>query len=297
MSPSSAPVNAGVATSLNGFGKTTPPTVADATTTVATPAASIIQPAKTTDPQSTAAPINRAVASDPASRVTSTNAFSSGDPSKPTTPVDTSNVKWDTANAVKVVQAGVVARKGSTSAVVMTVTEANTQVLDGDGARFSIPGKPALDCRFDGIDAQETAKPFLTPPQPGQPFGERAKERLKEMIDKKEITITVTQPAAPGPKTKENNYGRAVCQIDVAGKDVNTALVQEGYAFLLENFVPRGQSKPPDTDTVAARRALQQAASNNKVGMYAGGNQPELPAVYRRNQKRIAEAYQQSQGR
>lgn len=217
-----------------------------------------------------AAPVNRAVASSPDSRVTSSVGFGLGDPAVTSKPTNQEKVQWDVASAVKVVDGVADSRKGNPAAMVLSVFK----VQDGDGIVFKgVDGKPNLTCRLDGIDARETPKPFLTPPRPGQPYGAEALSTLKNLVEGKQVTVTVTQPL--------DKYGRAVCQIDVAGKDVNSEMIRVGAAWLYEKFVARGQPLEPDTPVVAARRILQTAAIAGKVGMHASAPS-DMPGDYRK---------------
>lgn len=186
--------------------------------------------------------------------VTHTEGFSLGDPSKKAAPLDTSDVTW--GKAEQVVKSGVDFRKGS--ALVLTVEnikDGDTVVLKGgrkDGSN--------MVCRLDGIDAQETAKPWKTPPDPGQPYGEAAKTELMRLIDKREVNVTVTKSS--------DTYGREICQIDIQGnKNVNAEMVKAGAATLTERFW-KDSDTSQQTAQREALRTFQKNAIDKKLGSF-----------------------------
>lgn len=224
-------------------------------------------------PGTSALPVNRAVETHPTSKVTGTAGFALGNPGAPAKPLDTSNTTW--GKAQEVVSAGVASRKAAgTKAFVLTVGDGDSLTLGG------APGGPAnLVCRLDAIDAPETAKSFTKPAQPGQPYGQEALDTLKKLVANKEVTVTVTRPTSDGSKTAANNYGRALCQIDVQGKDVNSEMLAAGSAWLYEQF-------GSETPLKSARRELQNAAIANKAGVHGLGPQ-QMPWDYRREQNKM----------
>lgn len=182
--------------------------------------------------------------------------------------------------AEQVVDAGVESRKGK--AMVLTVG----QVKDGDTATLKQGGgKPDLVCRLDGMDARETAKTWKNPPDPGQPYGDKATDALKRLIENKEVSVTVT-------KAKDDN-GRSICQIDVQGKNVTAEMVKAGAAYLTERFykdVPDSVLRAGERE---AYRVFQQGAAANKTGMFAFPPEPS-PYDYRKSRKKIEAAYKDS---
>lgn len=167
------------------------------------------------------------------------------------------NVEW--AKPVVAVQSKT---KGGEKAVV-------TYVGDGDGASLLRKDGSSIKCRIDTIDAPETAKPAFG--KPGQAFGEEAKRTLQDLIDKKEVTLTVTQEAASGPPSKANNYGRALCKIEVQGKNVDLQMIQKGAAWL---FTKYGTAPDP------ALENAERVAKLKKEGLWANPN-PERPGDFR----------------
>lgn len=120
-------------------------------------------------------------------------------------------------------------------------------------------------CRVDSVDAPETAKPQYG--KKGQPYGEEAAKILQQMVLNKEISIRVTKPT-----DGESNYGRDVCQIEVAGKDVSVELLRAGAAWLYKEYNHYEESGFD----------LESAARKNKLGLWGLGN-PVYPPDFRHN--------------
>jgi endonuclease YncB( thermonuclease family) len=137
-----------------------------------------------------------------------------------------------------------------------------TYVGDGDTIGTK---NPSLNCRIDGIDAPETAKPRYG--KAGQPYGEEAKKTLQDLVLNKEVTIKVTRPT-----TGTGNYGRDLCQIEVHGKDVSAEMIKAGAAWLYTTF---GAATPSNL------KAAQGEAITNKRGVW-GTENPIPPWQFRR---------------
>lgn len=80
-----------------------------------------------------------------------------------------------------------------------------SQVKDGD--TFKIARGPWI--RLEGVDA----------PEIGTKGGAKARDELKDMIEKKTVTYD--------PVSK--SYGRIVAKVKVGGKSVNTTMKRKGY--------------------------------------------------------------------
>jgi endonuclease YncB( thermonuclease family) len=171
------------------------------------------------------------------------------------------NVNWGkTTTAVKA------EKPGGEKAVV-------TYVQDGDTATLKRKNGADINCRIDAIDAPEM--PNARRGRPGQPYGEESKRTLQGMIDRKEVTLTVTQEAAPGPKTKDNNWGRSLCKIEVEGVGVDRAMIEANAAWIYRKY---GKAVDPSLEPAAAK------AQAGKKGMWADPN-PEEPWKYRQRYK------------
>lgn len=86
-------------------------------------------------------------------------------------------------------------------------------VSDGDTITLLTPDKRAVRIRLAEIDAPELR---------GQPFGRAAKIALSSLVYRRQVIADVVM---------NDRYGRAVALVDVAGVDVNAAMVQQGLAW------------------------------------------------------------------
>lgn len=128
------------------------------------------------------------------------------------------------------VQAGVLVGK------VVGVTDGDTiTVLDAGNVQYKI--------RLTGIDA----------PEKKQPFGQRAKERLAELVAGKAVEVETE---------KMDRYGRTVGKVFADGRDANLAMVVFGLAWHYKKY--QDEQSPSDRllydsaeqDARAARRGL-----------------------------------------
>lgn len=137
-----------------------------------------------------------------------------------------------------------------------------TYVGDGDSVNSG-----NINCRIDSIDAPEVAHPEQG--KLGQVFGEESKKILQDMILNKEVTIRISKPAVGLARTKENNYGRDLCQLEIEGVGVDKKLLQAGAVWLYRQF-----NNSPELG------AIEDAAKANKKGLWAGPR-PINPATFR----------------
>ena len=97
-----------------------------------------------------------------------------------------------------------------------TATGPVTGIADGDTFYMAIEGKPTR-LRLAQIDAPEKA----------QPFGRRAEQSLRDLIGKRQVTVTWTQA---------DRYGRPIVQVQADGQDVNAEQVRRGYAWVYRQY-------------------------------------------------------------
>lgn len=150
-------------------------------------------------------------------------------------------VDWRKPQVVHQAAPGAIPKGGGERAVV-------TYVGDGDGAKLRKEDGSTLDCRIDRIDAPEVAHGKYG--KKGQPYGDEARKTLQELIENKEVTVRVAQPA-PG-----KNYDRSLCQIEVEGKDVSTEMIQAGAAWLYRRYANDPAMGKLESEARAARRGL-----------------------------------------
>ena len=128
-----------------------------------------------------------------------------------------------------------------------------TGVSDGDTFYMVIDGE-RVRLRLAQIDAPEKA----------QPFGRRAEQSLRDLIGKRQITVTWTQA---------DQYGRPVVQAEADGLNINAEQVRRGFAWAW----PRYATDPRLFDLQAEARA-------ERRGLWADPN-PVEPWVWRQIQK------------
>jgi endonuclease YncB( thermonuclease family) len=180
---------------------------------------------------------------------------------KPIPPVEIpKDVNW--GKPAVAVQA---AKPGGEKAVV-------TFVEDGDTLKLKRGNGNEINCRIDTLDAPENAKEWKG--DKGQPFGDYAKRTLQNLIANKEITLIVTQEAAPGPKTKANNYGRSLCKIEIEGENIDKQMIASGAAWLWRKFGKYEQNDP-------VLMGIEDDAREGEVGVWEDDN-PEAPWLYRK---------------
>lgn len=131
-------------------------------------------------------------------------------------------------------------------------------VSDGDTITVLDADKHQHRIRFLGIDAPEKA----------QPYGQRAKQGLADLVHSKMVRCTCVG---------EDRYGRSLCSVFVnAHTDVNLAMVAAGLAW---------HNKPYEHSQSAKDRAAyalaQRAAQSARIGLWVDPN-PIPPWNYRR---------------
>jgi endonuclease YncB( thermonuclease family) len=137
-----------------------------------------------------------------------------------------------------------------------------TYVFDGD--TFKTGG--GVVCRIDTIDAPETPKTQYN--KPGQPYGEESKKTLEQMVLNKEVTFRITRS-----DTKNN---RVICQVEISGKGIDLAMVEQGAAWVYEEFAK-------DSIRYPKLKEAEEKARKARIGLWKELN-PEYPATFRKNQ-------------
>lgn len=143
-----------------------------------------------------------------------------------------------------------------------------TKVIDGDTVRFG-----DVICRIKGIDAPEVAHKQWTDKKgkvhkanPDQEYGLEAKNVLMDMIDNREISVTVTKASDDGE--------RSICQLDLHGKSIPRRLIELGAAQVYERY-------GTTSDDLIAQRDAKLA----KKGLWANLNQESGEEFRKRYQK------------
>ena len=81
-------------------------------------------------------------------------------------------------------------------------------------------GKRQSKIRMDAIDA----------PELGQPFSNRSKKTLSDMVFDKQCTVESLGP---------DRYSRTIGRVSVAGRDVNAAMLEAGMAWHFAKYDTR----------------------------------------------------------
>jgi endonuclease YncB( thermonuclease family) len=98
------------------------------------------------------------------------------------------------------------------SPAVMALEGKVVAVLDGDTIEVLDSSKRLHRVRFDGIDA----------PERGQPFGNRAKSTLSDLVFGRDVRIDTKGP---------DKYDRTIGRVHVDGRDVGLAMLEAGVAW------------------------------------------------------------------
>ena len=125
-------------------------------------------------------------------------------------------------------------------------------VADGDTATVLVNVKRQVKVRFHGIDA----------PEKKQDFGQRAKQKLSDLIFGKQVRVEILE---------QDRYGRSVSKVYVDGIYTNLEMVKSGLAWHYKQYAPH------DTDLAEAEKA----ARSSKVGLWSHSN-PTPPWQWRK---------------
>jgi endonuclease YncB( thermonuclease family) len=128
-------------------------------------------------------------------------------------------------------------------------------VSDGDTFTLLLQGSEQEKVRLYGIDC----------PEKNQPFGQRAKQRLSEMIFGKEVRID---------RTDKDRYGRTIAKVwTPEGTLVNEMLLSEGLAWHYDQY-----DKNEDWEQ------LEEKAHKKRAGLWSEPN-PVAPWEWRKNKR------------
>lgn len=144
------------------------------------------------------------------------------------------------------------ASAASFSARVVGVTDGDTiTVLDEHNAQHTI--------RLANIDA----------PERGQPWGNRSKQTLSDMVFGAAITV---QP------TETDRYGRTIARLTVDGRDINRAMIASGAAWAYRQYLTDPSFIDAETNARRARLGLWSMPSHQTVAPWdwrRGSRSPE----------------------
>lgn len=154
-------------------------------------------------------------------------------------PVPMPNVSWGKPAEV-VTMNPMVAKLPQYKVVATFVGDGDTFSAKSDS--YATKGEKAkkaggILCRVDSVDAPETEHKGYGSfkGKLGQPYGEEAGKKLRDMILNKEISIRIVR-ASNGDPNEPGLYGRDICQIEVKGVNVSTELIRAGAAWLYREY-------------------------------------------------------------
>ncbi len=137
------------------------------------------------------------------------------------------------------------------------------KVFDGDTIKVKGYKNLVIVVRFAGIDAPETRKKNV----PGQAYGDKAKQMVKNWISGKKIFLKTYGTGG---------YNRVLAEIFTEkGININLELVREGLAEVYRGRVPAG------FDTAPYLRA-ETVAKRSRKGIWSLGSKYESPRKWRR---------------
>ena len=125
----------------------------------------------------------------------------------------------------------------ASNALAYEITGKVVGVADGDTLTILDDSKVQHKIRLADIDA----------PEKGQPYGNRARQRLQKLTAGK---------AAQADCREKDKYGRDVCTVTVDGIDVNADLVESGHAWVYEQYNARVDLPPMQEDAKAKGAGL-----------------------------------------
>lgn len=138
-----------------------------------------------------------------------------------------------------------------------TITGRVVGVSDGDTLTVMNASDQQFKIRLSGIDA----------PEKKQPFGNRAKESLSEMVFSKQVVVE---------SSKEDRYRRKVGKVQLEGADVNLEQVKKGMAWHYSAYAK--EQAPADREAYANAEAEARAQHR---GLWRE-NTPSAPWEFRR---------------
>jgi endonuclease YncB( thermonuclease family) len=118
-------------------------------------------------------------------------------------------------------------------------------VTDGDTLKLLDANRQEHVIRVSGIDA----------PERGQPYGQKAKERLSQLTYHQSVSAHCH---------KKDRYGRSVCTIvNGAGADVGLTLVKDGMAWHFKRY-----EREQNAEEAAAYTAAESFARGARAGLW-----------------------------
>jgi endonuclease YncB( thermonuclease family) len=134
------------------------------------------------------------------------------------------------------------------------------KVADGDTVTLLDSQKKQIKVRLLGIDAPEKA----------QPFGNRCREELAQVIQGQTVEIA---------SSKKDRYGRVLGKLVFQGRDLNLAQVRAGCAWHYKQFAR--EQEPADRKLYAEAEREARAAKRGLWSTLGSKREPEAPWEHR----------------
>ena len=99
-----------------------------------------------------------------------------------------------------------------------------TRVVDGDTFKVQLDAEETV--RIIGIDTPET----VDPRKPVQCFGEEASNKLKELLNGKDVLME------KNPAEDRDKYDRLLRYVDLDGEDIGAKMIEEGFAYSYKQY-------------------------------------------------------------
>jgi endonuclease YncB( thermonuclease family) len=133
-------------------------------------------------------------------------------------------------------------------------------VSDGDTITVLTKDKEQVRVRLAGIDAPESA----------QAFGDRAKQKLSDLVFGKTVTVLFD---------KQDRYGRTLGKVLLGEGDMNMQMLLAGLAWHYKEY----QNEQPEADRDMYGMA-EAEARESRLGLWTDAN-PIAPSVWRRSKR------------
>lgn len=133
-------------------------------------------------------------------------------------------------------------------------------VADGDTVTVLVNGHDQYKIRVSGIDA----------PEKKQPFGQKAKAKMSELVYDKDVVVEWH---------KKDRYGRTIGVVVVDGQDAGLSLLRSGLAWHYKQY--QKEQEPEDRERY---RAAEEAARSERVGLWTDA-EPTPPWEWRHSRR------------
>ena len=177
-----------------------------------------------------------------------------------------SNVEHPSSNRlIKIVKEKNIVTGVAGDPVQSSATFKVVKVYDGDSLKVSGRGL-TLMVRLVGIDAPESGRKGVA----GQPFSQKAKKRLKELVAGGRVSLI---------SHGTGSYNRQLAEVLVKGVHVNLTLLREGLAEIYGGKMPKKVNK-------SLFLKAEAKAKKRKIGIWSLGSRYESPRSWRRKHPR-----------